>query len=331
MGRPERVVSAQAGVVAEFALALRALRREAGNPSYRKMSVATHYSAATLARAASGNSLPTLALTLAYAEACGGVREDWERRWLRVRALSETSTPADELELQPDLSDAPRVLGQALAADDPGVLPATTRWHVSKGVRAAAAITALVAGAVIATLALDGHHTIANATGPQSPVSRYDQTVGPGCPHTAQARVTQDDFTSTHKWTQATTTTWTVAGCSNLILYSEPTASSNPDRWQDDYEWYFDNVPKSMQCTFRIYIPASPYSRYTAAYDWTTGDSNYLESTAFVIDQSAYAGQWYDQGPYIFPTGQAMMMITDARSGIPDATLTAAAVRLTCK
>lgn len=304
---------------------------EAGNPSYRKMSVATHYSAATLARAASGNSLPTLAVTLAYAEACGGVREEWERRWLRVRGLLETSTPAKDVEFQPDPSDAPRVPGETPAAENPDVLPATTRWRVSRLAGAAGGVTVLVVASAIATLTLGGHHSASNATGPRSPVSRYDQTVGPGCAHTPQARITQDDFTSTHKWTQATATTWTVPRRSNLILYSEPTASSNPDRWQDDYEWYFDNVPKTMQCMFHIYIPVSPYSRYTAAYDWTAGDSNYLESTAFVIDQRTYAGRWYDQGPHVFPTGQAMMMITDARTGIPDATLTAAAVRLTCK
>ena len=131
--------------------------------------------------------------------------------------------------------------------------------------------------------------------------------------------------------TQATAANWSVPGCSNLILYSAPTASANPDRWQDDYEWYFDNVPKTARCTFRIYIPDSPYARYTAAYDWTAGDSSYLDSTAFVIDQSAYRGRWFDQGPYTFSTGQAMMMLTDARSSAPDATLAAAGVRLTCK
>ncbi|HEX4790891.1 MAG TPA: hypothetical protein VH372_20685 [Actinospica sp.] len=159
----------------------------------------------------------------------------------------------------------------------------------------------------------------------------YDQTVGPGCPHTALAKVTQDDFTEAHKWTQSAAAHWNVPGCSNLILYSLPTTSSNPDRWQDDYEWYFDNVPKTAPCTFHIYIPDSPNASYAAAYDWTAGDSSYLDSTAFVIDQAAYRGQWYVHGPYTFPTGQAMMMITDARSSTSTAPLAATAVRLTCK
>ena len=158
----------------------------------------------------------------------------------------------------------------------------------------------------------------------------YDQTVGPGCPHTALAKITQDDFTETHKWTQATAASWNVPGCSNLILYGFRPRPPTRIAGRTTTSWYFDNVPKTARCTFHIYIPDTPYARYTAAYDWTAGDSSYLDSTVFVIDQSAYRGQWFYRGPHTFPTGQAMMMLTDARSGAPNATLAAAGVRLTC-
>ena len=89
-------------------------------------------------------------------------------------------------------------------------------------------------------------------------------------------------------------------------------------------------MPTSAQCTFSIYIPDSPYAAYTAAYDWTAGES-YLESTAFVIHQAAYRGQWFPLDPHRFPTGQAVMMLNDSRSDVPNATLAAATVRLACK
>ncbi|MGP3926278.1 hypothetical protein [Streptomyces sp. 8N616] len=45
------------------------------------MAESAHYSAATLAEAARGLQHPSLAVTLAYAEACGGDVDLWEKRW----------------------------------------------------------------------------------------------------------------------------------------------------------------------------------------------------------------------------------------------------------
>jgi hypothetical protein len=194
-----------------------------------------------------------------------------------------------------------------------------------------AAVAALAGAALGATGFLRGRPgTPAAIAPPPSGAYEYDQTIGPGCPDTALAKITQGDYQEAHKWAQATGARWGVPGCSDLIVYSAPTASSDPDRWQDEYDWYFDNVPKIARCTFHIYIPDSPEASYTAAYDWTAGDSDYLDSTAFVIPQAAYRGQWFSQGPHVFSTGQAKMMITDARSDTPNAPLAAAAVRLTC-
>ncbi|WP_308427912.1 nSTAND1 domain-containing NTPase [Streptomyces roseolilacinus] len=84
-----------------FAHELRELRREAGGPTYREMARRAHYSVTSLSRAAAGEVLPSLAVVSAYVEACGGDREEWERRWhrtceevaVRVREDDEASPP----------------------------------------------------------------------------------------------------------------------------------------------------------------------------------------------------------------------------------------------
>ena len=65
MGRPERGLPGEDNPLIHRARRLRAVRYAAGQPSYRNLSAATHFSAATLARAASGQILPSLEVTLA--------------------------------------------------------------------------------------------------------------------------------------------------------------------------------------------------------------------------------------------------------------------------
>ncbi len=68
-----------------FGLDLRELRSTAdGYVSYRALSERTHYSRAILANAASGKYLPSLVITLAYVEACGGDTSAWEKRWRQL-------------------------------------------------------------------------------------------------------------------------------------------------------------------------------------------------------------------------------------------------------
>ncbi|MFD5879602.1 helix-turn-helix transcriptional regulator [Streptomyces yangpuensis] len=84
-----------AGPLEEFAHALRALRKQAGNPSYRTMAKRAHYSVATLAEAARGLHKPSLKVTLAYVAACEGDPEAWTRRWYRLStALEGHDVPA---------------------------------------------------------------------------------------------------------------------------------------------------------------------------------------------------------------------------------------------
>ncbi|GIE87963.1 Helix-turn-helix domain-containing protein [Actinoplanes regularis] len=84
MGRPERPVDPNGGAVAAFALALRRLRAQAGNASYRELSERVGFSPSVLSAATNGFSLPTLQVTLALVEACGGDRNEWTRTWQRI-------------------------------------------------------------------------------------------------------------------------------------------------------------------------------------------------------------------------------------------------------
>ena len=86
MGRPQRQLDPGDGPLAEFAAGLRDLRDRTGPLTYRRLAARAHYSATTLADAAGGERLPSLAVTLAYVEACGGDRAEWEKRWHAVAA-----------------------------------------------------------------------------------------------------------------------------------------------------------------------------------------------------------------------------------------------------
>ncbi|MFE9680781.1 XRE family transcriptional regulator [Streptomyces sp. NPDC006285] len=103
MPRRERPLDSGDGPLHELAAGLRHLRRRAGNPPYRELAELAHYSISTLSSAASGQRLPTLAVTLAYVRACGGDAAEWERRWREAAAsLGEAQPgPAEELGAPP--------------------------------------------------------------------------------------------------------------------------------------------------------------------------------------------------------------------------------------
>jgi hypothetical protein len=97
--RPSPVDPAH-GPAARFACELRRLRDDAGTPTYRALAEQTHFSKATLAAAAGGHRLPTLDVTLAYAQACGGDIDEWRKRWSQARTelgASEPAAPSDEM------------------------------------------------------------------------------------------------------------------------------------------------------------------------------------------------------------------------------------------
>lgn len=80
-GRPEGPLDPAAGAVANLAARLRQLREDAGRPSYRRLARTAHYSHSALSQAAAGRVLPSLAVTLAFAQACGGDPQEWTARW----------------------------------------------------------------------------------------------------------------------------------------------------------------------------------------------------------------------------------------------------------
>ncbi|AXG51866.1 WD-40 repeat protein [Streptomyces lincolnensis] len=106
MGRPELPVDPAAGPVQRLAHDLRELRRSAGGVSYRAMAKKAGFSVTTLAKAASGERLPSLAVLQAYVQACGADPVPWETRWAEAEAL-------DEEERQEDADAAPPYRGLA--------------------------------------------------------------------------------------------------------------------------------------------------------------------------------------------------------------------------
>lgn len=94
MGRPDRPLDPDAGPLADFAADLRALRRQAGSPTYRALAAQTHFSATTLSEAAGGRKPPTLPVLLAYVRACGGDADVWQARWQDMVAQQHTDIDA---------------------------------------------------------------------------------------------------------------------------------------------------------------------------------------------------------------------------------------------
>ena len=93
MPRPERPVGPGERPAQRFAVALRELRRSAGNPTYRVLAKRAHYSSTTLAQAAAGERLPSLPVALAYARACGGDTGEWTVLWRAVAAELDAAEP----------------------------------------------------------------------------------------------------------------------------------------------------------------------------------------------------------------------------------------------
>jgi hypothetical protein len=86
-GRPERPLDPLEGPLSRFAHELRQLRAAAGYPSYRILAKTAFYSASALSTAASGAAFPSLAITLAYAGACGADPAEWRQRWEAAAGL----------------------------------------------------------------------------------------------------------------------------------------------------------------------------------------------------------------------------------------------------
>ncbi|HUN37012.1 MAG TPA: helix-turn-helix domain-containing protein [Trebonia sp.] len=73
----------------EFAACLRALRTQAGTPSFRQLAKITHYSPSTLAEATAGRRLPTEAVVTALVTACGADPAPWREQLGRLATAEQ--------------------------------------------------------------------------------------------------------------------------------------------------------------------------------------------------------------------------------------------------
>lgn len=106
MGTTQRPLDPHADPVQWLACQLQDLRDRCGRPSYRDMARRTSYSASMLSRAAAGRRLPSLEVTLAFAQACGGDPRQWEQRWRQARVTLTCTHPGAAI---PDTPPAPAV------------------------------------------------------------------------------------------------------------------------------------------------------------------------------------------------------------------------------
>jgi hypothetical protein len=120
-GRPEGPIAPAAGAAAKLAAQLRQLREDAGRPSYRQLARTAFYSHSALSQAAAGRDLPSLAVTLAFAEACGGDRQEWTARWHEAAETAGTAAAGSMVTATPDGALASH---QSLASHAPPACPA---------------------------------------------------------------------------------------------------------------------------------------------------------------------------------------------------------------
>lgn len=188
MGRTERPLEPANGVCAEFAAALRELRRAAGSPPYRRLADRAHYSPTALSEAAAGRRLPTLEVTLAYVAACGGDVPEWERRWRAAAESGRAAAPDQPSNDSPPQASTAHPAGPAGAADG-SQQPAHGWWRRARS-HPRMALTALTAGIVALSSALAAANTA--TPGPSAANGASARTAGlrvlaPSSPHPAPA------------------------------------------------------------------------------------------------------------------------------------------------
>lgn len=87
MPRPERPLYPERGPLHAFALRLRKLRQDAGNPTYLEMAKETGRSSTALSEAAGGDRVPTWDTVEAYVRCCSGDPAAFLADWERLRDL----------------------------------------------------------------------------------------------------------------------------------------------------------------------------------------------------------------------------------------------------
>jgi Helix-turn-helix domain len=175
MPRTEQTLDPLDGPLAAFAHDLRALREKAGHLPYRALARRAGFSASTLSVAASGKVLPSLDVTLAYVQACGGDAKPWRERWqvlaeqptCRVTPVMDTAAVADAavVPVRQGEQAAPSTALERVAWQLPDVTAATPVGiavnNARRGVRRVyatlAAAAAMIVGFVLAAGAVGAH------------------------------------------------------------------------------------------------------------------------------------------------------------------------------
>lgn len=172
MPRPERALDDDGTTLTRFALGLRTLRARAGRPSYQRLAETAHYSVTTLSEAAGGRTFPTLAVTLAYVQACSGDVSEWEQTWylaaaeLAVESAPRT-TPESQSETSPyvglaafEASDAHRFFGREKLVGDLVARVCGQRFVAVLGASGAGKSSILRAGLATVWMARGGPSTL---------------------------------------------------------------------------------------------------------------------------------------------------------------------------
>lgn len=144
-------MDAGAGALPRFARDLRQLRRGGGRRTYRGLAGRTHYPALSLAEAAAGTRLPTLEVTLAYVDACGGDVDEWRGRWQTLAEAREAG-----VDIGPPAGSAGSVGPTAAAAGAAPVRPPRRYWRYP----AAALVLLAVAAANFALGRHSGYESV---------------------------------------------------------------------------------------------------------------------------------------------------------------------------
>jgi hypothetical protein len=134
-GRPERAIDPTDGPLSSFAYALRQARAAAGYPTYRTLARRALFAPSVLSTAASGMTLPTLEVTLAYARACGADTGEWRKRWEEVAAELASGRHAD-WDYRPSRRDRSEASTPAGSSSPRSLRNSGNRGYISSSTRA---------------------------------------------------------------------------------------------------------------------------------------------------------------------------------------------------
>jgi transcriptional regulator with XRE-family HTH domain len=160
MGRQEQPLDLDGSPVRELARWLRDLRNQSGM-TYQQLALRSKFSRATLQEALAGRRLPTLPVTLAVVQACGGDTEAWRTYWGQVRRATDRDAPTgDEGPIVPPWIERPTWTGAVTRAaashEDIGltvainpILGIVRRPVLLYGLSAAGLVAAVVLAAVL--------------------------------------------------------------------------------------------------------------------------------------------------------------------------------------